>query len=293
MMDQELARSHTVSPAESIVDSIQTIPALPLIITYVLELTSDDDVSSLSLAHALEADPGLTAKILRISNSAYYAPKERVYTVRDAIRFVGFETVRSLVVTSTVVDRMWVDDKLFTRPAFWKHSLRCGLFAREIAMALGHTQRDLLFTIGVLHDIGRSALIQFNPPLYGRTIELMRSHNIPLWQAEDEMLGTNHALIGSMLANKWNLPDSYSKAIALHHDPQCDTEHEHFATIIRLADALAHSACAQDRQEMYTPPLIPPLWEPLGLSAATVKDLLSQAESIESYTREMYETATY
>ncbi|MBL0061294.1 MAG: HDOD domain-containing protein [bacterium] len=76
-----------------------------------LELTDKDDLSAVALAHAVEADPGLTARILRVSNSAFYSPVERVYTVRDAINYIGFETVRSLTVTNTVVKGLWVEDE--------------------------------------------------------------------------------------------------------------------------------------------------------------------------------------
>lgn len=283
---------HVESVTAEILETVETIPPLPLIVTYVLELTSNDDVSTVSLAHALEADPGLTAKILRISNSAFYAPVERVYTVRDAIKFVGFETVRSLAVTSTMMNRIWVDDESFSRQMFWRHSLRCGLFARAIASRLKTMPADILFTIGVLHDIGRAALIQHDAVLYRSVIELSKSKNMYLWQAEMELLGINHAELGGQLAMKWKLPHSYSEAVAWHHEPERGGEFRLLAHVIMLADALAHSVSSKDRLGLMTPPLVRDLWEPLGLDQASVQSIYSLHEAIEEHTRSLFETAS-
>ncbi|MBL0062975.1 MAG: HDOD domain-containing protein [bacterium] len=176
------------------------IPPLPFIITFVLELTDKDDLSAVALAHAVEADPGLTARILRVSNSAFYSPVERVYTVRDAINYIGFETVRSLTVTNTVVKGLWVEDENFSKQMFWRHSLRCGLFARTIAHALQLQSPDILFTLGVLHDVGRAAIIQQDPKLYQKALEFMHHNGVALWQAEQKVFGYNHADVGGFLA---------------------------------------------------------------------------------------------
>lgn len=287
-----LSHLHTESTSAEILGTIETIPPLPLIVTYVLELTNCDDVSAVSLAHALEGDPGLTAKILRISNSAFYAPVERVYTVRDAIRFVGFETVRSLAITSTMMKRIWVDDESFSRQMFWRHSLRCGLFARAIASRLKTIPADVLFTIGVLHDIGRAAMIQHDAAQYREVIEAAKSKRIYLWQAENNSFGTNHAELGGQLAIKWNLPHSYSEAISWHHEPMRAGEFRLIAQIITLADALAHSVSPKDREGLMTPPLVSNLWEPIGLDQSAVQSIYSLSEAIEEHTRSLFETAS-
>jgi HD-like signal output (HDOD) protein len=197
----EIHSSNRIAPAP-MSGFLDTIPPLPVIVTYVLELTESDDLSILSLAHALEADPALTAKLLRVSNSAFYAPPQRVHTVRDAIQFIGFDAVRSLAVSTTIVSGLWVDDEMFNRQAFWRHSLRCGLFARKIGEHVAAQSPDILFTLGVLHDIGRAALIQYSPTEYHAALESMRRNGKPLWKAEQEMFGVDHADIGGMLAEK-------------------------------------------------------------------------------------------
>lgn len=278
--------------AAHVLETYNGIPPLPLIVAYVLELTSNDDVSTVALAHALEADPGLTAKILRISNSAYYSPSERIYTVRDAIRYIGFESVRSLAITTSMVNRIWVDDTTFSRQMFWRHSLRCGLFAREIALMLRSFPEDVLFTIGVLHDMGRAVLIQHDPVQYECAIEQMKLGMKYLWMAENETLGINHAELGGVLAKEWKMPDSYASAISWHHEPEKAGEHRIIAHVIELADALAHSTSPRDRSGLVTPPLVEQLWSPLGLDEKAVRSLYNRREDIEQHTRSIFETAT-
>ncbi len=271
---------------------IENIPALPIIVAYVLDLSADDDLSVVALAHALEADPGMTAKVLRVANSAYYAPPERVYTVRDAIQFIGFEAVRALAVTTSMVGGLWVDDDLFNRQAFWRHSLRCGLFARAIAESTRTHSPDVLFTMGVLHDIGRTALIQQSPELYRQVLDTMNTDGLLLWKAEKKCLGMHHGTVGGMLAEKWRLPASYASVIANHHETDTTSEYHAMAEIVALADAMAHSASPKDRQGWITPPLVADLWLPLQLDEAAVRKIYGERDFIEHHTRSIYETAS-
>jgi HD-like signal output (HDOD) protein len=271
---------------------VDNIPALPIIVAYVLELTSDDDLALIELAHALEADPGMTTRILRVANSAFYAPPERVFTVRDAIQFIGFEAVRSLAVTTTVVSGMWVDDRLFNRQAFWRHSLRCGLFARRIAEVRNAPTPDVLFTLGVLHDVGRTALFQYSTQRYREILDTMTRDGLLLWKAEQKCLGVDHASVGGMLAEKWRLPSSYAQVIAGHHEPERSPQFQDQARTIALADAMAHAASPRDRQGWITPPLVADLWTPLHLDESTVRGIYDEREFIEQHTRSVYETAS-
>ena len=284
---------HTAdSKSYGLADIVDAIPPLPFIVTFVLELTDKDDLSAVALAHAVEADPGLTARILRVSNSAFYSPVERVYTVRDAINYIGFETVRSLTVTNTIVKGLWVEDETFSKQMFWRHSLRCGLFAKTLAHAIQLRSPDILFTLGVLHDIGRAAIIQQDPKLYHKALDVMHDEVIELWQAEKKVLGYDHAEIGGVLAQKWGLPPVYANVIACHHEPGQTTDYKVLAHVIQLADALAHSVSPKDRIGIITPPLVEQLWHPLGLSEQAIRKIYQEREVIELHTKSLFETAS-
>ncbi|MBL0061293.1 MAG: HDOD domain-containing protein [bacterium] len=177
----------------------------------------------------------------------------------------------------------------FSKQMFWRHSLRCGLFARTIAHALQLQSRDILFTLGVLHDVGRAAIIQQDRKLYQKALEFMHHNGVALWQAEQKVFGYNHADVGGFLAQKWRLPPVYASVITCHHEPERTIDYQTFAYVIRLADALAHSASPKDRQGIITPPLVGHLWSPLGLSDQAVRKIYQESESIELHTRSLYE----
>lgn len=277
--------------AELVAQQVESIPPLPIIIAHALQLTEDDDLSVLSLAHALEADPALTSRLLRVANSAFYGLSQRVYTVRDAIQIIGFEEVRSLALTTTVVSGLWVDDDLFHRQRFWRHSLRCGLFARMIAIRLHNPKPEIVFTLGVLHDIGRAAMIRNDAETYRQAISVMSTEGLILWKAERRVFGFDHADVGAAMARKWNLPSSFISGIRGHHQPDASDPDALLGHILGLSDSLSHASAPADRGNYITPPLFHGLWDPLGWDEAIVRSIFEEREFIEQQTRSLYETA--
>jgi len=283
--------STPISRAEQVAQQVESIPPLPIIIAHALQLTEDDDLSVLSLAHALEADPALTSRLLRVANSAFYGLSQRVFTVRDAIQIIGFEEVRSLALTTTVVSGLWVDDDLFHRQRFWRHSLRCGLFARMIAIRLRYSKPEIVFTLGVLHDIGRAAMIRNDAETYRQAIAAMTAEGMILWKAERRVFGFDHADVGAAMAKKWNLPASFVSGIRGHHQPDENDPDVLLGYILGLSDSLSHAAAPADRGNYITPPLFHGLWDPLGWDEAVVRSIFDEREFIEQQTRSLYETA--
>ena len=281
----------SASRAQLLAQQTESIPPLPIIIAHALELTEDDDLSVLSLAHALEADPALTSRLLRVANSAFYGLSQRVFTVRDAIQIIGFEEVRSLALTATVVGGLWVDDELFHRQRFWRHSLRCWLFARMIAIRLQYSKPEVVFTLGVLHDIGRAAMIRNDAESYRQAITVMSAEGLLLWKSERRVFGFDHADVGAAMAQKWNLPSSFVSGIRHHHQPNEADPDFILGQILALSDSLSHASAPADRGNYITPPLFHGLWDPLGLDEATVRAMFEERDFIEQQTRSLYETA--
>jgi HD-like signal output (HDOD) protein len=272
---------------------MEGIPPLPIIVAHLLQLRDNDDLAVISLAHAVESDPALTSKILRSANSAFYGLIQRVYTVREAIQVIGFEAVRSLAITSTVVGGLWVDDDLFDTKRFWKHSLRTGMFARKTALLIRYPKPDVLFTLGVLHDVGRASIIQAEPDGFREALNRMKAKSIQLWRAEREVLGVDHANVGGMLATRWQLPSDYAEAIQGHHDPASLATESLLSGIVALADSMAHAAAPREKGEYITPPLVRELWAPLGLDDNDARKIFCEKDLIEEHTRDLYETALF
>lgn len=271
---------------------LASIPGLPGVVSDVLALLDDNELNSKALAKAIEADYPLSQRVIRVANSAYFSPLDRINSVSDAVRILGFESVRSLAIITTVVKGLWVADDLFDRCSFWLHGLRCGIIARRIAQFLKHPNPEMLFTVGVMHDIGRLALIQFDPKQFHESLELMNRQGLVLWKAEKQVMGLHHGEIGGLLAQKWQLPESMIASIRFHHESDAAHTFAQGTQIIGLADAMAHSVNPHSRAAYIAPPLLPVLWHPLGLSDPDVREIYSERETIERDARLLFESAT-
>lgn len=281
--------SKTIFDLES---CLAPIPDLPDVISNVLSLSEDNELNSTTLASAIETDYLLSHRVIRIANSAYYSPLDRIESVLDSVRILGYESVRSLAITTTVVKGLWVADSLFNRDSFWLHGLRCGIIARNLAHTIQLVNPELLFMIGVMHDVGRYALIQSDPERFQAALKLMNQEGIALWRAEKQVLGLHHGEIGGILAQKWKLPDPMIVTIRFHHEPEDAADYTRNSRIIALADALAHSVSPQSRSRYISTPLLPELWQPLGLTDDSIRELCSNRDQIERDARTLFEGAT-
>jgi putative nucleotidyltransferase with HDIG domain len=288
--DADSATGHSLNNTP--LDQTTDLPSPPFVIARVLSVGREDEQSVESLAAAIEVDQAFSVKVLRVANSAFYGQTQRVYTVRDAILLIGYEAVTSLAIAAAAVNGVWVESELFDRKRFWIHSLSCGLFAEVIARRQKHPKPDAVFTLGVLHDIGRVIMIQTQPELYRRAIEVSRAQKQYLWKSEEAVFGFQHADVGARLARKWNLPEGYAEAIQYHHGCDSDGPELRLARIVALADALSHNAETAGNERYLAAPLYRSLWEPVGLDEAAVREVRNMVGSVEKRTAEFYETAT-
>ena len=197
--------------------------------------TSAKDVASL-----ISTDQALTAKILKLANSAFYGFPRGIATVNHAVVVLGFDTVKNLGLSVSVLERFssGSSDTEFDRQKFWEHSIACGVAARMLAGKLRYRVQGEAFAAGILHDIGKLILSQYFTDEFGGVLELARDENIYIGKAEEQVLGVTHTEIGHWLAEKWNLPDKLVAAIAYHHAPGRLKRDAELPSLIHLADFL-------------------------------------------------------
>lgn len=265
------------------------LPSVPLTIAQVLRITGSEQESVAQLGAVIESDNALTSRLLRIANSAFYGMPEEIYTVRDAIILIGFEAVQSLAISAEVIKGVWSDDEVFDAKRMWEHSLSCALFAEAIARRLHNQKPEVVFTLGVLHDVGRAIMIQMMTEQFKQTLEIAYTQKLYLWKAEREVFGFHHGEVGSRLVENWKLPKSYSTAIRFHHEPDSATSEKELTYILSLADAASHFAFRAASDKLIVPPLYRDLWEPLGLSEDAVREIIAQKEGIEEKTKSFFQ----
>jgi HD-like signal output (HDOD) protein len=209
------------------------LPSAPEIVHDLISSFNDEHISLNNVAHKLSADPVLSAKLLRLANSAYYHVSRSVSTVNDAVKMLGFVTVRTLVICGGLVNGFKSAPGLDLNQ-FWRYSLKTAVTAKWLAQYRNENS-ELVFTAGMMHAIGQ-LVIHAGMPEEAR---LLDSKVNPLdagrLDAERNSFGYDYAEVGAELAVRWKFPDAYSDAIRAFPRP---LEHQPFnsmAAIIHLA----------------------------------------------------------
>jgi putative nucleotidyltransferase with HDIG domain len=224
----------------------------------------------------MKSDQVLTAKMLKVANSSYYALNSKVVTVTRAVATLGFTSVKSILIATSVSNSLNQDLKVYGygKGGLWAHSLACAAIAKLIGKKVYHLNDDLaeeLFIGGLLHDIGKIAIA---PQLELYKDELKRfqiddSFTL-LEKAEEHILGISHGEVGRILMAKWNLSESLQSAVANHHH---ESENQ-FNSIIRISDLICHeNMVGLDDNFKWLQKISPDLLKTLGISENNILKL--------------------
>ncbi len=226
-----------------ILNKVEELPTLSPVTQQVLKLTGDPAISVTELADAIVKDQVLTAKVLKMANSAYYGYSRKIFNINEAIMVMGFNGIRSLVLAASAYNIMnrEVEGYFLPKGDLWKHSMTTALFARTLAQKTDLGLREHAFIAGLIHDIGKIVLSTYLKEQFKVVLDLVEVENIPFMDAEQQVLGYNHAAIGAIVAEKWNLPPMLTEAIALHHSPSEASTNPTLTSLIHVADALSMS----------------------------------------------------
>jgi putative nucleotidyltransferase with HDIG domain len=216
---------------------IKEISTLPHVMTRIMEIITDEQSSAVDLAEEIANDTSLTAKILKMVNSAYYGFYREISEVSDAVVVLGFNEIRRLSLAISVLDMIGGKSKEH-RVAFWNHSFSCAAMS-DILVKERRIAEQGAFTAGLLHDIGKAILDQYFNDMFNAVQDRMRQNSLSFYEAERELFGFDHADIGYWLAERWNLPVTLGEAIHYHHQPELATEMPELAQVVHLADKLS------------------------------------------------------
>jgi HD-like signal output (HDOD) protein len=237
--------------------------------------------SAKEVAQVIASDPALTSKVLRVVNSSFYGFPNRITTITHAIVILGFNTVKSIVLSSTIFDvfRRSVKPGDFDRTEFWKHSIGCGAAAKVLGRRINYPMLEELFIAGLLHDVGKIILDQFLADKFQEVLALVRSRDCLIVEAEAEVLGLTHSDVGAWLFEKWNLSKGLVETTRCHHNPQAAGDHQKFAEIIHMADILVRALRFGNGGDGKVPTVSDSAWRSLGLAEAELDDLLLQTSA--------------
>lgn len=231
---------------KKITQTIINLPTLPTVVAKMIELIDDPKSSARSLSRIIKTDQVLTARILRLANSAYYGFPNPISSINLAIVVLGFDTIRNLGLSVAVISRLArasSDEELLDYTRFWEHSAGVAVASRMLARMHGfRSMESEAFVAGLIHDIGKVILSQYQTANYSKCLRMVASEEISLAAAEERVFGVTHAEVGSWLAGRWNLPDGLNEAIRQHHVPLTAKANPLLTSIVHFADILARAA---------------------------------------------------
>ncbi len=262
---------------------IQNLPTLPQVVQNVVAMVDSPDTSSSQLAQTISSDSGLVTKILKVVNSAYYGLPRKVSTLTQATVILGFHTIKNLVLTASVFPIFGKNGQSdrFDREGFWKHSLGCATASKILAKRIRLGLPEEAFVAGLLHDIGKVVLDQFLHDSFQEVLEYVEQHKAPIREAENVLLGVDHAQIGAWLCDKWNFPVHIQESVRYHHTPDLAQENRKLVSIIHLADAIARWENLGNGGDHVSPSINPKSWEILNIPEEELGELIQ--EILEEY----------
>jgi HD-like signal output (HDOD) protein len=230
----------------AIVDGLGQLPTLPAIVARVLEVLNTPNASADTAARLIGQDLALSAKVLRLANSAFYGIPRSIASVDQAIVILGFQTVRSLVMSASVMKILGKGTGHLDRRAIWRHSVAAALISRIVVRKLGRRlglDVDAAFMAALLHKIGILILDGVEANDYRKVLEsAVMEDAAPLHVLEQLHLQIDHPTVGGMLAERWGLPEELRDPIAFHLSPAGSQNQKELAAVVHLSSYLAEAA---------------------------------------------------
>ena len=256
---------------------ILELPTLPKIFLKMNETIAKPYSSATDIARVISKDTGLSARLLRIVNSAFYGFPSKIESVSRAVAIIGTRQLGTLASGVTIINMFKdIPSDIIDMKSFWKHSIACGVHARIIASYQGIQNTERLFLSGLLHDIGRLILYNYAPEHAVYALTKARRTSGMVREIENAELNFNHAEAGGLLLKKWKFPVLMEHAVQYHHDPQ-GTRDSLEPSIVHLADIMANAMGIGSSGERFVSPLDSDAWECLGLSANVMDVIIKQA----------------
>lgn len=218
-----MAREELGSPLRGRIERIESLASLPVSFDRILGLALDAGTKVDDLARAIEADPVITARVLRLANSAYFGFRRRVEAIGEAVVVVGFRSVRNLAACVAVAPVFAREDGLLDRVALWRHS--CGVAEASRLIAVHQSADDgAAYVCGLLHDVGQLVLSELLGGPYADAARGAAREGRCLEEVERDAFGVDHGWAGGVLAERWSLSERLVRAIRWHHTPEKDGE---------------------------------------------------------------------
>jgi putative nucleotidyltransferase with HDIG domain len=229
--------SYSVKVLRRQIESIKQLPTLPQVMERVMSVITDPNSSASDLGREIAKDQSLTAKILRMVNSAFYGFYRQIDSVDDAVVILGYNEVRILALTVSVFDSFGPSKTGWNRTHFWEHALATAVGTEYLAQGSSTLAKEA-YIAGLLHDIGKVAFDKLLGSEWMRILLRAEKDDYPLHDLETEEFGASHATAGGWLAERWHLPERIAQAVARHHETTTGHGENCLVPLVQLSNAI-------------------------------------------------------
>jgi len=273
-----IAPSSSLTPSD-LIDSSPELGSPPLVYRRLMEVINHPRGGAGDVANVISQDTALTARLLRLVNSAFFSFPRKIETVSQAVSVVGTSQVRDLSLATSVTDLFKsIPPDLMDVAGFWKHSLACGVGARVISSLRSESNVERFFVAGILHDVGRLVFLLRAPEQARTVMERARERRALLFETEQAVVGFDHARIGGALMEHWSMPESLREAVRFHHEPSKAPRYPVEAATIHAADVIANALRHGGSGERFVPPMSASAWTSLGLDPQVIPFAVEQID---------------
>lgn len=213
---------------------------MPDVATKIISYAEDlGEVSFSELEDLISLDPGLTAKILKVANSALYARQQQISRLQTAISLMGFKAIKSLVMLITASNMFQKSAGTPFYKYFWQHSLITAFIAKKLTDIAGLQRlKEEAFLAGLLHDIGQLALYESQPGGYDFIMEYINQDEQATCKQEISQFGADHLSVGRKIMESWNFPSIYADVAGEHGNANIQSNHKELIVLISISDIL-------------------------------------------------------
>ena len=264
---------------DDLVAGIIELSSPPEIYTRVTQILDDPSSTSADVARVIEKDPALTARLLKIINSAFYRSPSEIETVSRAITMIGARELRSMVFATSVLEMFHgIPNDLVSMHSFWEDSLRCAVISQVLA-SQHHDENEVepIFVAGLLHEIGHLVIYHKLPEL-SREALLRHIHGgIDMHIAERETIGFDYTAVGAALMRLWKLPPLLEQVVESHMTPEKATDFPLETAIVHLAKKISILKTFEESEIVYQIPVNSSSWKSAGIRGDTLVETLRLA----------------
>ena len=252
--------------------------SFPDIYFRIKEVLDSPRSSASHVAEVVSKDTSLSAKLLRVVNSAFYGFPSRIDSISRAVAIIGSNELSTLALGISAINLFKdIPPNCVNMRSFWEHSVACGVYARVLAFSKKSSHEERFFVGGLLHDIGRLVLFRRYPKYMTRALYLSKERSCQLFEAEGEVFDFSHASVGGLLLAEWKLPPVVADMVRYHHNPtKAPTLFD--ASVLHLADIIAGAVRRGSSGSFLVSALDDEAWKALDLPVSAPESAIAQGE---------------